>query len=179
MGEFKFLMIVVIAIIASIVTWNISDFFISRREYYYKSSWGILVTKLGMCASIGCITFFILFKLLDNRPISSSKDNVTTNDVYNSNESDNNFYQNNSSKTQDETESSNRENDEGFSQDTLKKENEIEKDTLKSYERYQLEVDKATEMLKRNKSVGEIADSTMLSRQEIRQLKRKLRREGE
>lgn len=36
---------------------------------------------------------------------------------------------------------------------------------------------KATEMLKQDKSVGEIADSTSLTRKEIRQLRRKLRKE--
>jgi hypothetical protein len=53
----------------------------------------------------------------------------------------------------------------------------VKNDTVKSYERYQAEIDKAVEMLKRDMSVSKIADSTMLTKEEIRKLKRKLRQE--
>ncbi|MCA6423624.1 MAG: hypothetical protein IM568_12525 [Flavobacterium sp.] len=49
-----------------------------------------------------------------------------------------------------------------------------DKDTVKSYVTYQANVDKAIEMLKRGKSVSVIADSTVLLKEDIRKLKRKL-----
>lgn len=48
-------------------------------------------------------------------------------------------------------------------------------DNIKSYDNYEADVDKAIEMLKRGKSVREIADSTVLLKEDIRKLKRKLR----
>mgnify|MGYP003408369146 FL=1 len=42
------------------------------------------------------------------------------------------------------------------------------------YINYQNKIKKANEMLKQGKSVGEIADSTSLTRSQIRQLRRKL-----
>jgi|LakMenE01Jun11ns_1017448.scaffolds.fasta_scaffold9953156_6 hypothetical protein len=63
--------------------------------------------------------------------------------------------------------------------ETINNEAEVEKESsytlTKSYERYQADVDKAIEMLKRGKSVRVIADSTVLLKEDIRKLKRKLR----
>ena len=48
---------------------------------------------------------------------------------------------------------------------------------MKKYEEHQDEIKKATEMLKQEKSIDEIEETTSLTRKEIRQLRRKLRNE--
>jgi len=86
-------------------------------------------------------------------------------------------------KTKNQEQNLNIEENDDIPQDSLTTNNVIDSDTIndnaavdnvKSYDKYQADVDKAIEMLKRGKSVGEIADSTVLLKEDIRKLKRKL-----
>ena len=64
MAIFGFLLTLIVSIVAIIITWNVSNFFLARREFYVKSRYQILMIKLGWCASIGFVVFFIIFNLI-------------------------------------------------------------------------------------------------------------------
>ena len=64
MVVFGFLLALVVSILAIIITWNVSNFFLARREFYVKSRYQILMIKLGWCASIGFFCFIITFNLI-------------------------------------------------------------------------------------------------------------------
>lgn len=64
MAVFGFLLALVVSILAIIITWNVSNFFLARREFYVKSRYQILMIKLGWCASIGFFSFIITFNLI-------------------------------------------------------------------------------------------------------------------
>lgn len=64
MAVFGFLLALVVSILAIIITWNVSNFFLARREFYVKSRYQILMIKLGWCASIGFFAFIITFNLI-------------------------------------------------------------------------------------------------------------------
>ena len=63
--------------------------------------------------------------------------------------------------------------------DSLNKNNTANSKPIRmvEYEKHQDEIKKATEMLKQDKSIDEIAETTLLTRKEVRQLRRKLRNE--
>ena len=64
MAVFGFLLAFIVSILAIIITWNVSNFFLARREFYVKSRYQILIIKLGWCASIGFFSFLITFNLI-------------------------------------------------------------------------------------------------------------------
>lgn len=54
----------VASLIAAIITWKVSNFFLARREFYVKSRYEILMIKLGWCTTWGFLTFYIVIHIL-------------------------------------------------------------------------------------------------------------------
>lgn len=162
----------ILSIFAIIITWKVSDFFISSAEYFFKSRYEIILTKLGMCATIVFIIFVLTFKLMDTISPNKSKVIISTSNSTNTN----NYEQFNSNKTENDFQNfSNYENEESFKNNLKMDTTIIERETTIST-KHQEDLDNAIEMLKRDKSVREIADSTSLTKKEIRQLRRELRK---
>ena len=171
MGEFEFLVVFGIAIILSIiamrVTWEISDYFIAPKEYFFKSSYKILLTKLGMCAGVGLITIIVTFKL--NDIISPDKINTINSTKHKENIE--------LIKTENKNQNTKNDKIDKNFEEPLETDKVI-KDTKPLIDIKQKgDMEIAIEMLKENKSIQEISESTLLSKKEIRILRRKLRKE--
>lgn len=65
MGIFGLAIIVIIGIIGVIITWKISNFFLSRRDFYVNSPYKILTIKIGWCISIFLLIVAFGLKLLN------------------------------------------------------------------------------------------------------------------
>lgn len=46
---YSFVIPAIFGIIASIITWIVSPFFLAKREYYVKSQYELLKIKIGWC----------------------------------------------------------------------------------------------------------------------------------
>lgn len=57
---------VLAAIMAFVIAWSISDFFIPPRYNWSKSAYSVFVIKLGMAASAAFWTFISIIGLLDS-----------------------------------------------------------------------------------------------------------------
>lgn len=66
MEIFGLVIIVIIGIIGVIVTWKVSNFFLSRRDFYWNSPYKILMIKIGWCISIFLLILAIGLDLLNN-----------------------------------------------------------------------------------------------------------------
>lgn len=50
---------VVAGIVAAIIAWKVSNFFLARREFYVKSPYEILMKKLGWCLFWFLFTIYV------------------------------------------------------------------------------------------------------------------------
>lgn len=62
-GYFAVIISFLVAIVAFIVTWLISEFFIPPRDYWSKSGYSILLIKLGIAGGIAVWVFIIVSQL--------------------------------------------------------------------------------------------------------------------
>jgi hypothetical protein len=63
-GYFAIIISFLVAIVAFIVTWLISEFFIPPRDHWTKSGYSILLIKLGMAGGIAVWVFIIVSQLI-------------------------------------------------------------------------------------------------------------------
>lgn len=57
----------ILAVLAFVLTWKVSEFFIPPRDHWSKSAYAVFVVKLGMAAIAAVVTFLyasILFQIL-------------------------------------------------------------------------------------------------------------------
>ena len=55
---------IIAGIIAAIIAWRVSNFFIARREFYAKSQYEILMQKLSWCFFWGAFVAFVGFSIV-------------------------------------------------------------------------------------------------------------------
>ena len=65
MYKFYEVLIFLAACVAAFITWGISHFFLSRRDYYWNSPYKIFTIKLGWSIGWFLITLWIGFKILE------------------------------------------------------------------------------------------------------------------
>ena len=57
----------ILAVLAFVLTWRVSEFFIPPRDHWSKSAYAVFVVKLGMAATAAVVAFLyasIFFQLL-------------------------------------------------------------------------------------------------------------------
>jgi|GEM_PF-1071002 len=53
-------------LISFFITWKVSNFFISNRQRYINSAFGILLLKLGMCLTVASYTGVWVYFLMES-----------------------------------------------------------------------------------------------------------------
>lgn len=61
-----FLTALVVACIATYLTWKNFDFFVAKRQYYAMSKFDLLKKKLSMCFTVFCTIVFISIILISS-----------------------------------------------------------------------------------------------------------------
>jgi hypothetical protein len=74
---------VIAGIIAAIIAWRVSNFFIARREFYAKSQYEILMKKLGWCFFWGAFVAFVGFSIVVYVADEKNKTNEKTGEFKN------------------------------------------------------------------------------------------------
>ena len=57
----------ILAVLAFVITWNVSAFFIPPRDHWSKSAYAVFVVKLGMAATAALVTLMyasVFFQIL-------------------------------------------------------------------------------------------------------------------
>ena len=57
----------ILAVLAFVITWNVSTFFIPPRDHWSKSAYAVFVVKLGMAATAALVTLMyasVFFQIL-------------------------------------------------------------------------------------------------------------------
>ena len=76
-----FLTAVVVACIATYLTWRNFDFFVAKRQYYTMSKYDLLKKKLTMCFTVFVTLVFISIILISSFFGKANKDSLKTIDT--------------------------------------------------------------------------------------------------
>lgn len=69
--EFVIFAGLIVAAVAAYVVWRYANYFLSRRDYYVNSKFGILKKKILMCLGVASVILFLSFMLAKKNKLRS------------------------------------------------------------------------------------------------------------